>query len=166
MAGIDGRKLRGLRSKYEKGKISTAVIALEYGVSTQWIYHHCADLTAAHKVNVMYHSRGGGSQVPLDLKKMSLKEPHMILYLMASGQLSDEQVREIGIRSTTLEDELRTASDGKTLEEVVRDHPLLMLRTMLRLETYAPGLRERGSRAELYDGPSADDYYDPMVEAG
>ena len=135
------QQINALRARYSDGE-KCIDLAEEIGVKIGWLYHRVRDIKKYRVIRKPPKAvKMKKIQLPdatWTIREMRTKCPHFLLYLFASGQLDDKQMNQITTLSTKLEAELNEVSQGKCLSEVVRDHPLLLLRTMVRLETWDP----------------------------
>ncbi len=137
-----------------------------YDVKPGFIYRNCADLPKNHRRGVTPVAIRNINAKPKPVPKARLRRvlepagysisqlkqhmPHFLLYLFCRSEMSDEMVDQMGDQNRSLGKDLRKVSDGLTIDEIVRDHPLLLLRNLIRQERLKPFKRK--GEAQVSDG--------------
>ncbi len=154
------KQMNIIRVRYRDGEVCR-VLAAEVGVKTGWLYWRLRDIRKNNTDNyekpiVISLKKIKAPNPEWTIRQMRVKCPHFLLYLFASGQLDDAQMSEITTRSLFLEQELSEVSMDRCLSEVVRDHPLLLLRTMVRFETWDIQKSNKGNVRRCPQAQTAD----------
>jgi len=164
---LSPKQIKSIRVRYSGGA-SCRSLCVEYGVTHSWLYARISDIRKnkrAGEVDVKPTGRVVRKRVIVDdswsLKEMMSKSPHILLHMFAAGDLDDEQIDVLQSTKRNMAYNINELSVGKSLEDIVREHPLLLLRTCVRIERHS-GKRVRG--ASLGRQVSASVNPDPLTE--
>lgn len=131
---LTNHQIDEIRALWQQG-MTAPELSKKFGVNAGYIYYRCTGLPR-------YKPR----TLPADLNIMQMRTraPHVLLTMFCRGMLDERQIFLLTVNSRSLENELALAAEGRTLEQVVRIYPFLLLKTMLRLETFSPKHRPGG----------------------
>lgn len=131
---LTNHQIDELRALWQQG-MTAPELSKKFGVNAGYIYYRCTGLPR-------YRPR----TLPDDMSIMQMRTraPHLLLTMFCRGMLDERQIFLLTVNSRSLENELAAASEGRTLEEVVRIYPMLLLKTMIRMETFTSKNRPGG----------------------
>lgn len=137
-------QLKQMRRKWANGWTGKELREY-YDVTCYRISFHCKDLPKNRKRRRRIDSNVVAQQMPVIMKGrqlsiMQLKNhmPHFLLYLFCTGTMSTELMDSMADQNRELGQTLKESTQGLTMKEIIRDHPLLLVRNMIRQERFKP----------------------------
>ncbi len=166
---LNMEQMKEMRKKWAAGWTGKRLSAW-YEVKPGYIFRNCADLpknyrkgvtpVAIRNINAKPKPKPKPKLRPVieteEYSALQLKRhmPHFLLYLFCRGEMSDEMVDKMVHQNRSLGKELIEVSEGRTIDEIVRDYPLLLLRNLIRRERVKPF--NRPGESKVSDGRRMD----------
>jgi len=162
---LNAEQMKEMRKKWAAGWTGKRLSAW-YQVKPGYIFRNCADLPKNHRKGVTPVAIRNINAKPKAKPKPKLRPvietdeysmdqlkrhmPHFLLYLFCRGEMSDEMIDKMVHQNRSLGKVLKEAALGLTMDEIVRDYPLLLLRNLIRREKIKPF--NRAGEAKVSEG--------------
>ncbi len=137
------KQIKSIKVRYANGA-SCRTLCDEYGVKHSWLYARISDIRKNKRqgeIDIKPRGRVSRKRDIVDdqwtIKEMMSKSPHVLLHLFAVGELDDDQIDVLQATKKNNAYNINQLAVGKSLEEIVRDYPLLLLRTCVRIERHS-----------------------------